>query len=75
MQTYNPATKCPKCGHDKVETSYRDTLDLLRRTCERCSYNWQELPLDSVGQVLPISPVPVIALNDPVTDKNNDLPF
>ena len=45
MQPYNPTAKCPKCGHDKVETHYRP-LNVMERRCERCSYEWPERPLD-----------------------------
>jgi len=50
MQPYNPASKCPKCGHDKVETSYRST-NVMERRCERCTYDWPERPLDQPDTV------------------------
>jgi hypothetical protein len=46
MNQFNPLAKCPKCGHDKVETSYKASLDQLDRSCERCFYTWPEAPLD-----------------------------
>lgn len=50
--------KCPKCGHDEIETLYcggarfaqdiyrEPKKDWLQRKCKRCKYTWKESPLD-----------------------------
>lgn len=60
MKPFDPNAKCPKCGHDNIKTAYyendehrwhgynkldRERSEHLRRTCERCRYQWNELPI------------------------------
>ena len=57
MKPYDPAAKCPKCGHAVVSTIFcgghkeRDyrvspppphSEDALHRQCTRCGYGWLE---------------------------------
>lgn len=51
MERYDPKSKCPKCGHDYVLSNYNpnfgSTQDVVKRTCKKCGYSWEQLPLDS----------------------------
>ncbi len=58
MYSYNPSGRCPKCGGDAVETVHHKSLSLegfcrltvlehLHRSCDRCGYEWAEMPLDN----------------------------
>lgn len=48
---YDEITPCPKCGHVLVENRYvklwGGLLERIRRTCQRCGYIWDQLPLDT----------------------------
>jgi DNA-directed RNA polymerase subunit M/transcription elongation factor TFIIS len=51
---YNPAARCVKCGCRKVYAKYEakvlvpgDRLEVIKRTCANCGFEWNELPLDS----------------------------
>lgn len=59
MNKFDAKAKCPKCGNEivgvrfLVKGEYRTvgdtigaTMDLLARSCRRCGYSWDELPLD-----------------------------
>ena len=62
MERYNPDSKCPKCGWDKVSVKFckgdfncksymRDEWKYhLDRTCERCGYTWAEATLDKEAE-------------------------
>lgn len=62
LPVFDPKAKCPKCGHDELNTFYRNTRDnqwngtwsasplapeWMQRVCKRCRYVWNELPLDT----------------------------
>ena len=61
MKQFDPKATCPKCGNADIKTNYykadkdrktsylainREPREHLRRTCNRCSYQWNELPLE-----------------------------
>ncbi len=61
MKQFDPNATCPKCGNADIKTNYykadekawasyfeidRELREHLRRTCQRCSYQWNELPLE-----------------------------
>ena len=61
MKQFDPNATCPKCGNADIKTAYRkseknalaayfdidrEPREHLRRTCQRCSYQWNELPLE-----------------------------
>ncbi|MBN1485313.1 MAG: hypothetical protein JXA37_11390 [Chloroflexia bacterium] len=58
MKPYDPNRPCAKCGFDKASTRYCSTQvpatdgpygkEYIERQCQRCSYTWQEIPLDAV---------------------------
>jgi len=43
---YDEKRNCPKCGCDLVSTHYNPDRGLLKRQCQRCSYDWWEAPLN-----------------------------
>lgn len=52
-RVYSPFHPCPKCGQSAcfvatkhVTFDYIGGADMLRRTCSRCGYSWDERPLD-----------------------------
>ena len=52
MEKYDEDAVCPKCGESMVETKFIrqfgvDLDDLIKRTCDRCEYSWNESPLDA----------------------------
>lgn len=60
LPPYRPDGPCPKCGHDRVSTHFMadgcsnpDCLmcdrEHLRRTCQKCNYQWAEAPIDNGG--------------------------
>lgn len=59
MNKFNPDTTCPKCGHDKIASTWHELENAyqfdnwvevkperITRRCERCNYMWDELPFD-----------------------------
>ena len=56
LPIYKPNNKCPKCGYEKVSTTYchippngipvEDCWEYMVRECLRCNYKWLECPLD-----------------------------
>lgn len=52
MYRYRDEAMCPKCGcrHISVKyekrTTFGGVMNLLRRMCVRCGYDWLERPLD-----------------------------
>lgn len=50
MDKYKEKTKCPKCGNEYITTEFlRDIVGgTIKRTCGRCGYWWEEMPLDEV---------------------------
>jgi len=60
VNPYDPGARCPKCGNDGVSTEYRSgwlpgfmggpawkfSAPFLARKCQRCSYYWEEAPVD-----------------------------
>jgi NMD protein affecting ribosome stability and mRNA decay len=59
MNKFNPDAICPKCGHDKIASTWKSCDDVyvidkwvtmmperITRRCERCSFAWDELPID-----------------------------
>ena len=53
MKKYKLNSHCVKCGCTVASTEY-DRLNknmykfpLMIRTCKKCGYDWEELPLDS----------------------------
>lgn len=54
MSKYDDERLCPKCGYGGVTTEYvrgqwpeKSGTEYLGRRCDRCSYYWQEAPLDA----------------------------
>jgi hypothetical protein len=43
LTTYDARRRCPKCGKRHAATAW--VTDRLRRTCKRCGFGWEELPL------------------------------
>ena len=43
---YSATRKCPKCGGPAVTSKYNSELDVIVKKCLRCSYSWDEQPLD-----------------------------
>jgi hypothetical protein len=41
---------CKKCGCTKNMFRYDGSWDVLRYTCDRCSYTWTTKPLDKEGK-------------------------
>lgn len=54
---YNPDRKCPKCGHNKIDTQYCYSAETcpayrmiknfaegehIHKTCTRCKFQWPE---------------------------------
>lgn len=39
---------CAKCGYGQPLAKWQATSGLLLRTCRRCEFSWEELPLDRV---------------------------
>ena len=42
---------CPKCGVSVVASKYRKDVDMMRRVCATCGYEWNELPLDRASRM------------------------
>ncbi len=64
LPAYDPAARCPKCGHDSVTTNHRAagcsdpdcwTCDQehLFRICQRCHYGWPEAVVTAPVEVAP----------------------
>ena len=58
MKTYDPHGSCPKCGYSRLTTRYYaaiGTLDVehIRRSCDRCRYEFREAPLDAGKKIPP----------------------
>ncbi len=57
LPNYNEFGCCPKCGADSVRIMTKHTClafelgDVLRRTCGRCEYFWDEQPKDHDEQI------------------------
>ena len=47
METYNENSTCPKCGNIAVETNYDEEFKMIKRTCCKCGYEWNQQALDS----------------------------
>jgi len=47
VKQYDSTAICPKCCHDRVGTVHEAMFDRMKRTCIRCGYSWDELPLDT----------------------------
>lgn len=55
LQPYDPAATCRKCGGDDIWTCFAKGCgglcdqhpDVMQRACRRCSYQWDEAPLDA----------------------------
>jgi hypothetical protein len=65
MKTYNPNGSCPKCGYMRLTTRYYaaiGTLDVehIRRSCDRCRYEFREAPLDAGKK----TPPPAVAADN-----------
>lgn len=58
MNKFNPDATCPKCGHDKIASTWKDgdeeykidrwvvvLPERIVRRCEQCSFTWDELPI------------------------------
>ena len=55
MKPYDSTSSCPKCGHTRLTTRFYaaiGTLDVehIRRSCDRCRYEFREAPLDAAEQ-------------------------
>lgn len=61
MTPFDPAAKCPKCGHDETSDAYHkngykcpfgSVVDVgreeehIHRTCKRCGFDWPEAVLE-----------------------------
>jgi DNA-directed RNA polymerase subunit M/transcription elongation factor TFIIS len=64
LPVYDSKATCPKCGNSAVRTNFHSDRDRrwfgspcygideshIDRTCERCHYQWQEAPLDTLTE-------------------------
>lgn len=44
MEKYLANRPCPKCGSLIISDKYFQLEDFIKRTCNRCSYQWDESP-------------------------------
>ena len=60
LKPYNPKAVCPKCGNTGIGARYMpyqvlnpggSVPESVTRTCAFCGYWWNELPLDSRGEL------------------------
>lgn len=52
MMIFDAMRECSKCGHGVVTVRYLAPWgsalpERIRRECQRCSYEWDEAPLDA----------------------------
>ena len=45
-EAFDSVRPCPKCLGRDIATAYQILGDVLRRTCRRCGFWWNERPID-----------------------------
>jgi len=52
IQKYNREKGCPKCGYLDTGDIFDYVTNIIERHCNRCGYEWAELPLDAKDEKL-----------------------
>lgn len=51
LAVFNKKSTCKKCASDLITCEYNSHMDLIKKECSECGFEWFELPVDRAIQM------------------------